>query len=97
MADMSILLRSIADHLRRAEQAFLTGRVADARSHLQDAAASLAAANMQDPANPQIKDMEARTRHLEGELPAGPAPGRRATPPAEPPPPPQPPSPPPAE
>ena len=85
MADMSLLLRSIADHLRRAENAFLAGRAADARSHLQDAAASLAAANMHDPANPQVKDMEERTRRLERELPARPAARRR---PAEPPPPP---------
>ena len=87
MTDMSVLLRAIADHLRQAEKAFLAGRAAEARSYLQDAAASLAAANMHDSANPQVKEMEARTRHLERELAARPGPSRRPVRPAEPPPP----------
>mgnify|MGYP001310513464 FL=1 len=68
MADMSLLLRSIADHLRRGENAFLAGRAAEARSHLQSAAASLAAASTCDDANSQIRDLVGRMNHLEGEL-----------------------------
>ncbi len=68
MADMSLLLRSIGDHLRRGENAFLAGRAAEARAHLQSAAASLAAASTCDDANPQIRDLVGRMKHLEQEL-----------------------------
>ncbi len=88
MADMSLLLRSIADHLRRGENAFLAGRAAEARSHLQSAAALLAAASMCDGAGSQVPDLEERMKHLERDLSVRPSPllREKRVPEAEPPP-----------
>ncbi len=97
MADMSLLLRLIADHLRRGENAFLAGRAAEARAHLQGAAASLAAASTCDDANPQIRDLVGRMNHLEGELAVRPRPLVREKPVPEVEPPPSPDQPPAAE